>query len=167
MAVVAAMESGTVRRSMINCSQGDAKRMTIPGGILDADLDAVAFVAWHDPKIAQRAYLLAHHEGALAGILLRRATTPDRRRTALCALCRTTRSSGDVSLYTAARAGASGRAGNSVGTYLCDDLDCPDVVTWEKATATVVPELGVTPEERAESLARRLDGFLATVRRAG
>jgi hypothetical protein len=115
--------------------------------------------------MAQRAYLVAHHEGALTGVLLRRASAPDRRRTAVCALCRTTRKHGDVSLYTAPRAGAAGRAGNSVGTYLCDDLDCPAVIRWESPTPTATPELGVPVEEREEGLVRRLDGFLVAVRR--
>lgn len=156
-----------LRRSMINCSRGDAERMTIPAGVLEVDLGSDAFVAWHDPKMPQRAYLIAHHEGTLTGILLRRATAPAHRRVAVCALCRTTRKNGDVSLYTAPRAGAAGRAGNSVGTYLCDDLDCPEVIRWEKGTTSVVPELGIPVDERAEGMARRLDGFLATVRRAG
>jgi hypothetical protein len=159
------MTEAVIRRSMINCSQGDAKRMTIPAEVLAADLGSVAFIAWHDPKMAQRAYLVAHHEGAPTGVLLRRASAPPRRRTAVCALCRTTRKNGDVSLYTAPRAGAAGRAGNSVGTYLCDELDCSEVVHLETATSTVVPELGVPVEDRVEGLVRRLDGFLVAVRR--
>lgn len=150
---------------MINCSRGDAQRMTIPEP-LPADIDAVEFVGWHDPKMPQRAYLVAHHEGALTGVLLRRAAAPERRRTGLCALCRTTRSGGDVSLFTAPRAGASGRAGNSVGTYLCDSLDCPAMVRLEKAPSLLVqPDLSLPRDERIEGLARRLDGFLVAVRR--
>jgi hypothetical protein len=162
---VSTLRAETVRRSMINCSRGDASRMSIPAEVLATDLAEREFVAWHDPKAPQRAWLVAEHEGALAGVLMRVAAAPPKRRTALCALCRTTRTSGDVSLFTAPRAGASGRAGNSVGTYLCDDLDCPATVRLTSVTATVRPEVGRPVEDRVEGLRQRLDAFLVAVRR--
>lgn len=152
---------------MINCSKGDANRLTIAAPVLATDLDEVEFAGWHDPRMPQRAYLVTRHEGALTGVLLRAATARGVRRTALCALCRTTRTSGDVSLFTAPRAGAAGREGNSVGTYLCDDLACPTTTRLDRApTDTVVPDLGLPVEERVAGLRTRLDAFLREVRGA-
>ena len=62
-----------VRRSMINCSKGDAKRMTVVDAVVGTDLDAVEFAGWHDPRMPQRAYLVTLHEGAVTGVLLRPA----------------------------------------------------------------------------------------------
>lgn len=65
-----ALTADAVRRSMINCTQGDAKRMTVADGVVGADLDTVEFVGWHDPRMPQRAYLVtevAHPEFMVAG----------------------------------------------------------------------------------------------------
>ena len=42
----------------------------------------------------------------------------------LCNLCHSAREANDVLLFAAPRAGAAGRQGNTVGTYICADLDC-------------------------------------------
>lgn len=157
------LDAEAVRRAMINCSKGDTKRMNLTDGVVGTDLDTVEYVAWHDPRIPQQAYLVAVHEGALVGVLLRRAAG-GARRTAMCALCRTTHSGGNVSLFTAPRTGAAGRQGNTIGTYICDDLACPRNARLERA-----PHLGMTPElgrpvaERVAGLRTRLDVFLSSI----
>jgi hypothetical protein len=124
---VTALTADAVRRSMINCSKGDAKRVTLADHVVGTDLTDVEFVGWRDPRMPQRAYVVTLHEGAVTGVLLRPAAGDGPRRTAMCALCRTTRSDDAVTLFTAPRAGVAGREGNSVGTYICDDLACPVV----------------------------------------
>jgi hypothetical protein len=42
----------------------------------------------------------------------------------MCSVCLTTRTGGGVVLMTARRIGEAGRQGNSVGQYLCSDLQC-------------------------------------------
>ncbi|WP_433785736.1 FBP domain-containing protein [Actinomycetospora sp. CA-101289] len=158
-----ALTADAVRRSMINCSKGDAQRMTLADDVVGTDLDEVEFVGWRDPRMPQRAYLVSLHEGVVTGVLLRPAAGGGRRRTAMCALCRTTRSDGAVTLHTAPRAGAAGREGNSVGTYICDDLACPAVTRLEKATPTVAPDLSHPVDERVAALRVRVDTFLAAV----
>ncbi|MDD7938763.1 FBP domain-containing protein [Actinomycetospora lutea] len=154
-----------VRRSMINCSKGDAKRMTVADAVVGTDLETVEFAGWTDPRMPQRAYLVTLHEGAVTGVLLRPAAGGGARRTAMCALCRTTHTDGEVTLVTAARAGSAGREGNSVGTYVCTDLACPATTRLErKPSASVTPDLGLPVEERVAGLRVRVDGFLAAVR---
>ena len=158
------LTADAVRRSMINCSKGDAKRMTLADDVVGTDLEEVEFVGWRDPRMPQRAYLVSLHEGAVTGVLLRPAAGDGPRRTAMCALCRTTRSGGDVTLFTAPRAGASGRDGNTVGTYICDDLACPATTRLEKATPSIMPDLSHPLDERVAGLRVRLDTFLASIR---
>ncbi|MFC5137579.1 FBP domain-containing protein [Actinomycetospora rhizophila] len=161
------LTADAVRRSMINCSKGDAKRMTVVDAVVGTDLDAVEFAGWHDPRMPQRAYLVTLHEGAVTGVLLRPAAG-GARRTAMCALCRTTHTDGEVTLYTAARAGAAGREGNSVGTYVCTDLACPATTRLErKPSASVTPDLSLPVDERVAGLRVRVDGFVAAVRGTG
>ncbi|GAA4933550.1 treble-clef zinc-finger protein [Actinomycetospora succinea] len=158
------LTADAVRRSMINCSKGDAKRMTVVDAVVGTDLDAVEFAGWQDPRMPQRAYLVTLHEGAVTGVLLRPAGG-GARRTAMCALCRTTHTDGEVTLYTAPRAGAAGREGNSVGTYVCTDLACPVTTRLErKPCPSVVPDLSLPVDERVAGLRVRVDGFLAAIR---
>ena len=153
-----------IRRSMINCSKGDAKRMTIARHIDPTDLEHVEFLGWRDPRIPQRAYLVALDHDSLIGVLLRPATG-GARRTAMCALCRTTRTDGQISLHTAPRAGAAGRDGNSVGTYICDDLACPRTTRLERAPDnTVTPDLSQPLPERTAGLRTRLHAFINNIR---
>ena len=80
-------------------------------------------------------------------------------------LCQTTQSGSDVSLFTARRAGETGRQGNTVGTYMCADLGCA-----ARARTEIPPWLRERdPEEvaaeRTAELEQRVHGFLDAVLR--
>ena len=158
-----ALTADAMPRSMINCSKGDAKRMTLADDVVGTGLKEVEFVGWRDPRMPQRA-ISCLHEGAVTGVLLRPAAGGGPRRTAMCALCRTTRSGGDGTLFTAPRRAPPGRDGNTVGTYICDDLACPATTRLEKATPSVAPDLSHPVDERIAGLRVRLDTFLASIR---
>jgi hypothetical protein len=83
----------------------------------------------------------------------------------MCLLCQTPRSGDAVSLFTARRAGAAGRNGDTVGTYVCADLGCAhrvrtEIPPWlrDRNPAEVVVELAAGLRERALA-------FLGSVRR--
>lgn len=80
----------------------------------------------------------------------------------MCDLCRTV---GDVSLMVAPRAGGAGHRGDSVGTYLCTDLDCSLFVRNRRSSVTVVMEERLSVEEKVERLQANLDTFVARVLR--
>lgn len=112
-----------VRASFVNCSKGAARRLPVPADLADrpwADLD---FLGWSEGGSADRSYLVLPLPVGLTGIALRRGSGGFRK-AQMCAACLTTHASGGVALMAAAKAGESGRRGNSVGTYLCADLDC-------------------------------------------
>ena len=117
----------TIRSSFINCSKGDANRLTLPEGFDQIDWPTMVFLSWIDRKAPGRGYLItADEDGEPTGVLLRR---PDSRVKSavpqLCSLCLTTHLSSGVSLMVAPRSGPAGRNGNTVGTYICADLGCP------------------------------------------
>ncbi|GGM01821.1 hypothetical protein GCM10011594_22340 [Nakamurella endophytica] len=68
-------------------------------------------------------------------------------------------------MFTARRVGPAGRAGNTVGTYLCADLRCAAVVHGPADAVRDRAEGSLPPEERAERIRTRLDSFVADVLR--
>jgi hypothetical protein len=72
-----------------------------------------------------------------------------------------------VSLFTARRVGEAGRKGDTVGTYICADLDCAHRAREVPMTARHWDEelQAVAVAERAEGLRRRLAAFTADVLR--
>jgi hypothetical protein len=70
---VQALTEQQVRRSFVNCSQGEAKGPALPKdfGVLDrADL---ALLGWRDPKAPQRGYLVLETSDGMVGIAVRAA----------------------------------------------------------------------------------------------
>lgn len=153
-----------IRASFVNCSRGEAKRLRLPAAydaIRWPDLD---FLGWRDPAAPGTAYLVAPWRGQLTGIVLRvgnRAGHGGRKN--MCAFCLTTHSSSDMDLMVAPRAGAAGRNGNTVGTYLCADLACSLYVRRLKRPARVQPEETTTAEARIGRLRDNLDAFVRRV----
>ncbi|MEV7419712.1 FBP domain-containing protein [Streptomyces sp. NPDC089919] len=152
-----------IRGSFINCSKGEAQRLPLPRDLAErpwADLD---FLGWRDLSAPDRSYVVTEHEGRLAGVALRfPATKRGFLQRSMCSLCLTTRPGGGVSLMTARKSGKEGREGNSVGIYMCTDLDCSLYVRGRKQ-----PEPGgrfeesLTVEEQVERMRGNLAGFLA------
>ncbi|WP_225726637.1 MULTISPECIES: FBP domain-containing protein [unclassified Nocardia] len=149
-----------IRASFVNCSKGDAKRLPIPRDLAEKPWDDLDFLGWNDQSMPGRSYLVVPQADRLLGVAMRYETGGPGR-TQMCAICLTTHTAHGVSLMTAAKAGESGRLGNSVGTYMCTDLACSLYARNKKR-----PALGaryredLTPEEKAERVRTNLDGFL-------
>ncbi|WP_406193694.1 FBP domain-containing protein [Streptomyces sp. NBC_01017] len=132
-----------VRNSFINCSKGEAKRVSLPRDLGERPWDDLDFLGWRDPGAPDRSYLVVEREGRPVGVTFR---FPTSRRgflhRSMCSLCLTTHPGGGVSLMTARKAGPAGREGNSVGVYMCTDLACSLYVRGKK-----VPDSGARFEE--------------------
>jgi hypothetical protein len=162
-----ALTDKEIRRSFVNCSRGEAMALTLPVPLGDVCWEDLVFLGWRDPRAPLRGYAVLEREGRPLGIALRAADSRmSSRSTAMCLLCQSTQSGADVSLFTARRAGEPGRNGNTVGQYVCADLDCSrrvrtDIPPWLR---TRDPDEVVA--ERAEELRLRLDAFADQVLRA-
>jgi hypothetical protein len=162
---VHALTEPQVRRSFINCSQGEAKGLTLPKDFGDLDWADLELLGWRDPRAPLRGYLVVDGDQGPVGVAVRAAESRMSARTsAMCLLCQTTQSGDAVSLFTARRTGAAGRNGNTVGTYMCADLACSqrvrtDIPPWllDRDPAEVVPV-------RAAELRERVHGFVGAVR---
>jgi hypothetical protein len=163
---VHALTEHQVRRSFVNCSQGEAKGLALPKDFATLDWAGLEVLGWRDPRAPLRGYLVVEDGDRPLGIAVRAADTRmSSRTTAMCLLCQTAQSGDAVSLFTAKRTGDAGRNGNTIGTYMCADLACAqrvrtDIPPWlqDRDPAAVVAE-------RAADLRERVRGFVDAVRR--
>ena len=152
-----------IRSSFVNSSKGDANRLTLPDAFDAVPWEVLDFFGWVDARLAGRSYVVIPAEDRLRGIALR--YKPGGPRTAqMCSICLTTHANSGVSLMAAAKAGESGRRGNTVGTYLCSDLAC-SLYARKKKT----PALGRQFKEdfdvdtRTAAVRENIGAFLARV----
>ncbi|MBX3098723.1 MAG: FBP domain-containing protein [Salinibacterium sp.] len=151
-----------IRRSFVNTSKGDASRVPMPG-LHDVLWDEREYLGWRDQQAPQRGYLVHWVNGQPLGLVLRASEFSLKPGiAAMCSWCRTTRRSDEISLFSAARAGQSGRDGNTIGTYLCDDLACSHMIRiLPPPTPLQDPEQLLA--SRIEGLSSRVQAFTADV----
>ncbi|BAJ29518.1 MULTISPECIES: FBP domain-containing protein [Kitasatospora] len=160
-----ALTESEIRASFVNCSKGEAKRLPVPRDLAERRWPDLDFLGWRDLGAPDRAYLVVELDGAPTGVTLR---SPNVRRsltrTNVCSVCITAHAGSGVSLLTAPRAGAAGRDGNSVGTYLCADLACSLYVRGLLRPATVSrPDESLPLEEQIARTVTNLEAFLRQI----
>jgi hypothetical protein len=168
-----------IRSSLINATRSEAAALALPPWSPLAAPSAgprrtwaeLEFLGWRDPKAPQRGYLVTWRQEAPVGVILRAADSAmSRRIKAMCLLCQSTHSADLISLFTARRAGARGRNGDTVGTYICADLDCSNAIRapagaaqFSGPTRRMPPPPPQVIADRAAGLSQRLAGFMTSV----
>ncbi|WP_069467200.1 FBP domain-containing protein [Actinacidiphila rubida] len=162
-----------IRGSFVNCSKGEAKRLSMPRGLAELPWGDLDFLGWRDAGAPDRAYLVSAtgpggpvDGGEPVGLTLRVAPGARRNllRSSLCGLCLTGHSGGGVDLLAAPLAGPAGRQGNTVALYMCADLACSLYVRGRKTSALAKRlEETLTLDEQIARTRRNLDGFLGKV----
>lgn len=154
-----------IRASFVNCTKGEAKRLSVPRDLATQPWDDLDFFGWRDPASPERAYLVTESGDGFMGVALRRAApTAGQARRGMCSLCLTTHSGDGVSLMTARKAGKTGQQGNSVGAYICTDLACSLYLRGKKEAGPggrLHESLGLA--EKIERTTANLTGFLDRV----
>ena len=121
-----------IRTAFVNCTKGEAQRLSVPRDLADRSWDDLDYLGWRDPRAAHRAYLVTELDGRPRAVALRcPGPSSWRPRRSMCSMCLTTHTGG-VSLMVAAKAGKAGQQGNSVGAYICGDLACSLYVRGKK-----------------------------------
>jgi hypothetical protein len=148
-----------IRESFVNANPADLERLTLPG-LHEVLWNEREFLGWRDAGAPQRGYIVHWVDDAVVGIVVRatdaglRAGIP-----AMCALCHTQQPSPQVRMFSAQRAGEPGRLGNTLGTYICDDLACSLMI--RQARYDGAPAI----DDRARALLKRVQSFTADVMR--
>ena len=157
------VDPATVRRSFVNSSRSRAAAVTFPQPWPPAGPDDQDFLAWSDPMAPLRAYLVVGPPVAteLVAVELRLGESAGPRRSSHCDWCHTQDAAGGSRLVVAPRAGARGRSGDSVGTYVCADFGC----SARARRPLLAHQRSVTgaPDLRVEELRGRVSTFVDRV----
>lgn len=152
-----------IRNSLVNASAGDSARMALPG-LHEVLWEQRDYLGWRDARAPHRAYIVQWRRGEAVGMMLRAA---DNRMkpgmNAMCSLCQTPRPAGQVSLFSAPRAGEAGRVGDTVGTYICADLACSLTIRIAPPAHDMQPDPAEIIERRIATLQTRLGAFTDNV----
>jgi hypothetical protein len=149
------LDPAEIRASFVNATQGEIDRVPMPG-LHDVMWGDREYLGWRDQQAHQRGYLVHWTDHRPVGIVLRASEfSLQPGIAAMCSLCRTTRRSDEVTLFSAPRAGQAGRDGNTIGTYICDDLACSHLIR-------ILPPASPM-QDPAQLLATRIEGLLSRV----
>ncbi len=153
-----------IRTAFVNCTKGEAKRLTVPRDLAERCWDDLDFLGWRDPQAPDRAYVVAELSGRPVGVQLRASGAGSwQLRRSMCSVCLTTHTGG-VSLMVAARSGKPGQQGNSVGIYICSDLACSLYVRGKKDMGIGARlHESLTLQEKTERTVANLASFIAKV----
>ena len=155
------LTADAIRASFLNVSQRERKAIPLPD--LDAvEWDKLDYLGWRDPKAAKRAYVIVPFDDGAVGILLRQAEASPRSR-AQCSWCQDVQLPNDVAFYSARRAGAEGRKGDTVGTLVCADFECSANVRRAPVVAYVGFDVDAARAERIAELRERAASFAFVV----
>ena len=152
-----------IRASFVNCTKGEASRLHVPHDLAERPWAELDYLGWRDPQSPARGYLVAELGGTLTGLVLRAPqSSAGFARKSMCSLCLTSRSGG-VALMVAPRAGRRGQDGNTVGTYICSDLQCSLYVRGRRQTGGPAVYETLSVDDRVARLVTTLEDFVAKV----
>jgi hypothetical protein len=156
------LDEGTLRASFVNTTRKEVSDLTLPAGFPDLDWDRLDLLGWRDPKLPKRAYVVVPTADGVVGVLLGRAEAKPRAR-AQCSWCQDVRLPNDVVLYTAKRAGAAGRKGDTVGVLVCEAFQCSHNVRKPPPVAYLGFDVEAARQERIRTLQERAAGVAGAV----
>lgn len=152
----------TLRASFINASVRERQTLSLPHDFDELAWRELDFLAWRDRRIPSLGYVVIELAGQPTGVLLRQAEAKTRSRPQ-CSWCEDVQLPNDVVFYSAKRAGAAGRQGNTIGTLACAEFQCPTNVRKRPALAYVGFDVEAERQRRIQSLNQRVGSFVRSV----
>lgn len=164
------LTAADIRSCLVNCSKGEASRLTLPRDLAGQPWEDLDFFGWRDPSGSERGCLVTELGGKLVGVVLRCVTASSARfaggrvagaRASMCSLCLTTHPGGGVTLMAASR---RKNRDNTVGIRMCADFACSLYARGLKdAPAGGRMSETLTVEEKAGRIRENLAAFLEKV----
>ncbi|WP_096423568.1 FBP domain-containing protein [Microcella alkaliphila] len=152
-----------IRASFVNAPAAELQRMEIPG-LHETVWEEREFLGWRDPQGSLRGYLVTWVDDEPVGVMVRAASGGLRPGIgAMCSLCHTPQPATQVLMFSAARGGAAGRDGNSIGTYICADLACPIMIRIFPGQSEMLLRRDELVARRSAGLSERVRAFTARI----
>ncbi|GAA2866387.1 FBP domain-containing protein [Microbacterium arabinogalactanolyticum] len=117
------IDERVIRASFRNASRKEVSSLNLPLDFDEIDFERIDFLGWFDPKMPRRAYVVAEVDDHNVGILLQRTEQRTAMR-AQCSWCDDVTLRNDVQFFSARKAGAAGRNGDTIGTLICANFGC-------------------------------------------
>ena len=151
-----------IRASFVNVSQRERNAVTMPDlGIVR--WDALDFLGWRDRKIDNVGYVVARIADEPVGVMLRTGNGRTRTRPQ-CSWCEDVHLPNEVVFFSAKRAGAAGRKGDTIGTLVCAGFECSANVRKLPPLAYVGFDAEAARTARIEALRDNVTRFVEAVR---
>lgn len=115
-----AITEAAVRASFVNVSLRERKELRVPS---TPDWDRLDFLGWRENAHPLLGFVVGLVDGDPLGVLLQQAERTPRAR-AQCSWCEDVQLPNDVVFFSARRAGAAGRKGDSIGSLVCAGFEC-------------------------------------------
>lgn len=147
-----------IRRSLVNADQQVADRMPMPG-LHETVWGDREYLGWRDPGAPGRGYLVTWRGDEPVGLVLRASDVRLRAGSAICSLCNTPQPAGQVTMFSAQRAGLAGQRGDSISLYICADLACSLLIRIAPPQYEMQPSPADVVARRVAVLQERLDAF--------
>lgn len=146
----------------VNATQRELEQLPTPG-LHEALWDEREYFGWRDPRSSRLGYLVHWRGDELIGVVLRAAPGGLRPGiAAMCSLCHSTQPATQVRMFSARLAGLDGDTGSSIGTYICDALDCSHIIRSGPPHLVTADRIAA----RSEALLERITRFTGRVERA-
>lgn len=117
------IDERAIRASFRNASRKEVSSLNLPLDFDEIDFEKIDFLGWFDPKMPRRAYVVAEIDDHNVGVLLQRTEQRTAMR-AQCSWCDDVTLRNDVQFFSARKAGAAGRNGDTIGTLICANFGC-------------------------------------------
>ena len=157
-----ALTESQIRKSFVNTTLRERNILTLPPSFAELDWDQLDFLAWRDPKLPLIGYLVVPIDDTLVGILLRQGQRQPRTRPQ-CSFCEDVQLPNEIAFFSAKRAGAAGRKGDTVGTLLCSGFECNANVRVRPSAIFAGDDPEAVRQQRIESLRAHARGFAGRI----
>ncbi len=155
------IDPARLRACFVNVSKREREAIPLPD--LDAvDWEALDYLGWRDRKSPALGFVVIELDDQLVGVALRQAEAPTRTRPQ-CVWCEDVQLPNEVVFFSAKRAGAAGRKGDTVGTLACSGFECSANVRKRPTLAYVGFDLEAERRRRIDVLGENVRGFARKV----